>query len=65
MPEFSIAGQIEDYVHRIETLRQQAAKPQRNAYTVALGQLVGTGLIDYERYQQAMALPYLREENKE
>lgn len=58
-----ILDQIENYVRTIETLRQGAADPQRDAYTVALGQLVAKGLITEDRYRSALALPRNRRPN--
>jgi hypothetical protein len=53
----TIADQIEGYVVRIEGLRARAADAQRDAYTVALGQLVAMDLIDRDRYERAMSIP--------
>ena len=53
--------QVLKYARQLATLRQRSAPPHRDAYTVALGQLVQYGLLDRETYDELMALPVLWE----
>lgn len=48
---------IMQYVDRIAELRRGAAAPQRQAYTVALGQLNALGLIDDATWREAIDRP--------
>lgn len=51
----TIEQQIRAYVTRIASMRANARSPLiRDAYTVALGQLLATGLIDRDTYDTAM-----------
>lgn len=53
----TLITQINNYAARLGALRQRAGDPQRDTYTVALGQLVACGLLERSQYDALMALP--------
>ncbi len=48
---------IHDYLRRLTSLRQNAAPAQRDAYTVAIGQLKALDLITEDEWRQALDAP--------
>lgn len=48
---------VQGYAEHIAALRQRAGDKQRDAYTVALGQMLARDIIERETYDSLMALP--------
>ncbi len=54
MKDRTVITDLAEYVERIAELRRRAGNAQRDAYTVALGQLYNLGLIEYETWREAL-----------